>query len=458
MSGARLGDESAQDRAALSGGQFDAIVIGAGMGGMCAAAQLTGLGMKVLLVEKSPYLGGRCGHRVREHHSVTTGALMIPMGPSSAIRQAFDAVGADMDMVDITGRLRYRLAHGDYDLPPGGGGLFGMIEFAMQDEVKAQALFGHIRDALFHWTPLDTINTREWFDQYTDNVEVKNLFQGYCAALMGINLHEIPAGEFFRFLKYSSKGSRFGLARRGNGALMDDLAAAIEQRGSVVFRRIGCKRILVEAGRVCGVEIPDGDGGYVQIASDIVLSNTGPDRTVELAGGEAFFEHSYLQRLHSNASDAPIMHASFVLQKPLLDDFEGCMVFGNTRNLIYMEIPSTISVDISPPGRYLHTVYGAPTDAAHPDMKGEFDNTLAELEQNFPGVLERAEFLVKAKHRGASPGMHRWAGYGMPVNTPIKGLYNVGDGCAPPGTIGTESAAASARVAAEMIDRTRTRR
>jgi phytoene dehydrogenase-like protein len=127
------------------------------------------------------------------------------------------------------------------------------------------------------------------------------------------------------------------------------------------------------------------------------------------------------------------------------------MVFGNTRNLIYLEIPSTIADTISPCGKYLHTAYGAPADAAHPDMQGEFDNAMRELEDNFPGVTEEATFLVKAKHRGASPGMRRWAGFGLPVNTPIRGLYNVGDGCTPPGTIGTEGAAASARLAAEMI-------
>jgi phytoene dehydrogenase-like protein len=431
--------------------RFDAIVAGAGIGGMCAAARLTGAGMRVLLLEKSPYLGGRCGHREREDCLVTTGALMVPMGPNSAIRQAFDAVGADMDMVDITGRLRYRLAHGDYDLPPGGGGLYGMIEFAMQDEAAAKALFAEIRDALFFWTPLDTINTRQWFDQYTDNVEVKNLFQGYCAALMGTNLHEIPAGEFFRFLKYSSKGSRFGMAREGNGALMGALAAGIEQRGSTVLTQTGCRRILVEDGRVRGVEIPDGEGGSREIAADLVISNLGPDRTVALAGGEELFEMSYVRRLHTNAADAPIMHISFVMDRPLIEDFDGCMVFGNTRNLIYLEIPSTIADTMSPEGKYLHTAYGAPADAAAPDMDAEFDNALRELEANFPGVTEEATFLVKAKHRGAAPGMHRWAGYGLPVNTPIKGLFNVGDGCTPPGTIGTEGAAASARVMTEMV-------
>ena len=81
----------------------------------------------------------------------------------------------------------------------------------------------------------------------------------------------------------------------------------------------------------------------------------------------------------------------------------------------------------------------------------EMDIMLQELEQNFPGMSEKANFLVKAKHKGSSPGMRRWIGFGMPVTTPIRGLFNVGDGCAPKGTIGTESAAASAREAVDII-------
>jgi phytoene dehydrogenase-like protein len=429
----------------------DAIVIGAGIGGMCAAARLSAAGMRVILLEKSPHLGGRCGHRLRNDALVTTGALMIPMGPGSAIRQAFDAVGAEMDMVDITGRIRYRLDHGDYDLPPGGGGLQGMIEFAMRDAAAAAALFDEFRRALFEWMPLDSISMRAWLDQYTDNSEVKKLFQGYCAALMGINLHEVPAGEFFRFLKYSSKGSRFGLARGGNGALMEALAAALERRGSELRCRAGVREIVIENRTVRGVRY-GGENGDVFLRAPLVVSNTGPDRTFELAGGEAAFEKSYVARLREHAADAPIFHISFLLDRPLVEDFDGCLVFGNNRNLIYLEIPSAISPGtISPTETFLHTAYGAPSDALHADLDAEMENTLRELDRNFPGVCKEARFLVKARHSGAHPGMRRWAGYGMPVNTPIAGLYNVGDGCAPPGTIGTESAAASAKVAAEMI-------
>lgn len=435
----------------MNNNNYDAIVIGSGVGGMCAAAQLTGAGKKVLLVEKSPYLGGRCSHRVREESKVTTGALMIPMGSNSAIRQAFDAVDADMDMVDLTGRMRYRLSHGDFDLPAGGGGLYSMIEFAMQDQDQAKAFYKQIQNALFQWTPLNTITILEWFDQYTDNQEVKNLFQGYCASLMGIGMHEIPAGEFFKFLKYSSKGSRFGMATNGNGALMDTLSDAIEQRGSKILQRTGCKSIVVEEGKVVGVEVNNSDGDSEIFHADLVLSNVGPDRTVLLAGGDAVFERSYIERLHSNSTEAPIMHVSFLMDEPLIKGFDGCMVFGNNRNLIYLEIPSEISPNISPQGKFLHTAYGAAADAANPDLDAEMKIMLQELEDNFPGMSDKANFLVKAKHKGSAPAMRRWIGYGMPVNTPIRGLFNVGDGSAPAGTIGTESAAASAREAVEMI-------
>ena len=104
-----------------------------------------------------------------------------------------------------------------------------------------------------------------------------------------------------------------------------------------------------------------------------------------------------------------------------------------------------------PPGPCAKAAFGAPADAANADLKKELDNTLCELEENFPGKLDGAEFLVKARHSGDGPGMHRWAGHMMPVTTSIRNLFNVGDGSTPPGTIGTEGAAASAREAVKLI-------
>ena len=249
--------------------KFSSIIIGAGMGGMCAAARLTAAGQRVLVVEKSPYLGGRCSHRTRNECQVTTGAIMIPIAESSAIRQAFDLLDVPMDTVELTGRMRYRLPHGDYDQQESGGGLRGIIGFALEgDEKRTERLFQDFIAAIKD-IPGDSYTFRDWLEQHTDNDNVINLFQGFCAALMGTNLHEIPAGEFFRFLAYSSRGSRFGMAVNGNGALMDALAEAIEKRGSRVLRRTA----------------PEG-GTNMKAAMDIVMTmSPPPDNIILLVDG-----------------------------------------------------------------------------------------------------------------------------------------------------------------------------
>jgi phytoene dehydrogenase-like protein len=430
---------------------FETIIIGAGVGGMCAAARLTAAGQKVLVVEKSPHLGGRCSHRRHGPYTVTTGAIMIPMAKHSAIREAFDLLDAPMNMIELTGRMRYRLPHGDYDQSKSGGGLLGIIVFAFEgDREKAQQLFENFLFALED-VPTDAITFRDWLDQHTSNKNVKKLFQGFCAALMGTNLHEIPAGEFFRFLRYSSRGSRFGMAANGNGELMETLAKAIEYRGSRILRRTNCREIKTADGKVSGVVVYSRERGEEVLQCEYVLSNMGPARTIALAGGRECFDSDYLARLDASPHEAPIFHISFVTDRPLIEDFDGCLVFGNNRNLIYLEIPSLISPQLAPAGKVLHTAYGAPSDAANADLKQELENTLHELEKNFPGALDGAEFLVKARHSGQSPGMHRWAGHMMPVTTPIRNLFNVGDGSTAPGTIGTEGAAASAREAVKLI-------
>ena len=129
------------------------------------------------------------------------------------------------------------------------------------------------------------------------------------------------------------------------------------------------------------------------------------------------------------------------------------MVFGNNKNLIYLEIPSLISPGVSPPGRYLpHGTNGAPCDARHPDHKKELDNTLEELKKNFPGSSTMPSISSGHGNSGEAPGIaHRWVGHTLPVTTSIPNLYNVGDGCTMPGTIGTEGAATSAREVAKQI-------
>ena len=59
---------------------FDAIVIGSGVGGMCAAALLAHTGRRVLLAEKRRYLGGRFSTVDHSGYKCATGGLAVPVG------------------------------------------------------------------------------------------------------------------------------------------------------------------------------------------------------------------------------------------------------------------------------------------------------------------------------------------------------------------------------------------
>jgi len=430
--------------------RVDAVVVGSGVGGLCAAARLTARGMKVLVVEKSRRLGGRCSHYESRGFKITTGAMMIPMGEKTAFRQTFDALDVPLLVRPMADGNRYRLPHGEYEVPAKGGGLLGMLQFACRgDEARAQGLYQRFVDGMTKWQPLDTISFRDWLAQYTDDVNVHKMYQGFCAAFIGVNADEVPAGEFFRFLTFTSRKSQYGIAIHGNGQMMEALAAAIAKRGAEIRRSTACRGIVVRDGLARGVVV-GGEGEEELIEADFVISNVGPAQTVGLAG-EAHFERSYLALLHQVPFETPVVHISFATDEPLAGDFGGILNFGNTESLIYYETASLTSADLAPAGRHLTTTYSVARDSTKPDLHAVTRAALRDLEANFPGFSDKATILVKARHQGDCPAMRRLPGHTMPVQTPIENLFNVGDGCMPAGSIGVEGAAMTAVSVAEAI-------
>jgi len=117
----------------------DVLIIGAGVGGLCAAAKLITKGIKVIVAESLPYVGGRFSSRDCNGFQVTTGAIMVPYGETSIFNESFDDVGVKMRVREAKGGFQYKLQKGTYTVPDKGG-LFGMINFALEDEEKAKEI------------------------------------------------------------------------------------------------------------------------------------------------------------------------------------------------------------------------------------------------------------------------------------------------------------------------------
>jgi len=88
---------------------FDAVVIGAGVGGCCAAARLTHAGYHSLLVEARDRVGGRASTDEIDDFKVNVGAIALELG--GEFEETFDLVGATLDirepLVDAPGIVTF---------------------------------------------------------------------------------------------------------------------------------------------------------------------------------------------------------------------------------------------------------------------------------------------------------------------------------------------------------------
>src|SRR3981081_4204207 len=76
--------------------RFDAVVIGAGAGGLCAAARLSHAGLHTLVVDDKCRIGGRASTEEIDGFTVNIGAIAIELG--GVFEETFNTVGAPLDI------------------------------------------------------------------------------------------------------------------------------------------------------------------------------------------------------------------------------------------------------------------------------------------------------------------------------------------------------------------------
>jgi len=76
-------------------GDYDAIVIGSGVGGSVTAGLLAREGARVLVLEKNPQLGGVLASYRRDGFKLDFGSHLIPRGERGALAAALRRAGLD---------------------------------------------------------------------------------------------------------------------------------------------------------------------------------------------------------------------------------------------------------------------------------------------------------------------------------------------------------------------------
>lgn len=430
--------------------QYDVVVIGSGVGGMCAGALLAHRGFKTVVVEKLPALGGRCSTLDYKGFKVPVGAVGVPS--SGPFREVFDEVGAEFNVKQHP-EGRYIVDGTEVPLPEKGQ-FNAILSHCCDDEEEFNRIRAAMRRADTWEKPSNEITLRDWLSQYTGNEKVHALFQNVCAAFIIANAHEASAREFFDIrtgMMRSYGAACFPLG--GSIELMNSLAATIRSKGSDVWTRSPATRILVDGQKAVGVVV-DTPKGEVEITAPVVVSNAGPKRTVGLAGRENF-DKGFLKEV-DRMRPAMQMWITTISDRPLYD--WPVITTLKTRRMINMMIPSMVIPGLAPDGKHVHYSISGPADqTGHWNMKEEVDLHIQDLKDNVPLFAKHGEVLHVGCYHGDWPTITNtpFAGYQpMKQKTSIENLYQVGEAVGPRGWLGgTPGCALTARMVADEIQK-----
>ncbi len=421
---------------------FNAVVTGSGVGGMCIAALLSCNGFRVLLAEKRRYLGGRFSTINHDGYLCATGGLAVPVGHN--MEQVCQAVGIPSGVRPCTNVATW-LAGDFYDLSK--GGTRRIIKQVAEDEDEASRVIDALNRAMNRKAPRHGISFKDWLDQYTRNPRIHGIFQATISSLLTVNSYELPAAEYFKLMKVISPLT-FGFIEGGSLALWERMAGLVRKSGGEVWTGATAERFEVEKGRVTGVRIRRNQQ-TLDIRTQVVVSNIGPAGTAALIP-EGQLEPGYLEQIRESMTPTAIMWLHFSSDELLLD--YSAISVACSRRVNMIDVPSMQAEGIAPPGKHLYTVGAAPLDSLNPgNIKREFAEVMKDLNDIIPDFDRQCTVLTKTCYRGKWPGFRTVPGKHAGHRTPIGNLYNVGDAACPAGYEGSMGAAKSAQLVYEDV-------
>ena len=322
-----------------------------------------------------------------------------------------------------------------------------IIRKVADDAEEADRVIGALNAAMNDPPAVAGITFQEWLNQYTRNPRIHGIFQGTISSLLTVNSWELPAAQYFTFIKVIAP-LKFGFIEGGSIALWIRMANQIREAGGAVWTAATAQQILVSDGRVSGVRIRK-DRQSTDVAAPVVVSNVGPAGTVSLLP-PAELDPAYIEAIKRDMTPTAIMWLHFASDE-LLMDYSAISV-GCSRRVNMIDVPSFEAEGVAPPGKHLYTVGAAPKNSLEPgNIKAEFEAVMADLEDIFPDFGARCTVLTKTCYRGKWPGFRTVPQNHVGHRTPIENLFNVGDAACPSGYDGSMGAAKAARLVFEDI-------
>lgn len=424
---------------------YDVLVIGAGMGGVCAAARLAHAGQRPLLVERLDRVGGRASTFDVDGFKVNTGAVAIEYG--GTMEQTFVdlGIGERFALRDPQPANLFQVK-GKTVNPAKGGWKFLIDQMTKKGAGVLQKLGGARKGEL----PEEQVTLAEWVGGATSNATVHRLFRNLSAAIFAVNADEIPAKAFLTYFTQKGAFKHFGFHPEGTIGVTRALSDAAVEAGGELWLESEVTALQVEDGRVTGATISRA-GEAVQVTVGAVISNVGPVATIDLVGEQALgAEYAARIRERSNPSANIIIHVAS--REPLIDA-PGLLLCSDTDRVCNLGNMTATCPELAPEGWHLTVAYAVPIPAVGDfDAEREVELSLQELRDTFPVMNDPETRVIDVRvMRGDWPAQRAVSGYELPRETPLDNLFNVGDGVRDYGSGGTQSCAETAKAVVDEL-------
>lgn len=323
----------------MSNKRYDAIVIGAGIGGLGAAAMLTKeFGQKVLVLERAPFIGGRAASFVGRGNKVTIDGLELD---ANGLRKALGLAQTYLhsSRPDIETIINEGLLDG-YTFEAGGHGLFwgnkGRIRFLLDHLQKPVDLpcnvgLGYVDyeggNKAYQVKPTERYQwmSEEGFKKTMEALRgMGTATIADCAKVMGISLQDwldsfnlhpeaydyikvlassqtaqaepkmTPAGDFLGYMAIARDikmnlitGSCATIHEPGTIAIPKGMEEVVLAGGGEVRRSSTVKQVIIEGGAARGVVV-ETPGGAETIYADAVILNVMPKEVFKVLDKQHF--------------------------------------------------------------------------------------------------------------------------------------------------------------------------
>ncbi|MEV6066842.1 FAD-dependent oxidoreductase [Nocardia sp. NPDC052001] len=424
----------------MSENHWDALVVGAGAGGLCAAARLSHHGYRTLVVECLDRVGGRASTEDVYGFKINTGAIGVELG--GITEQTFTEVGAKFEVRPANPPILYRIGGRTVDIATGGWQLL------ISQLIRQGAPLIQDTAERGGGMPDRELCTADWVRGHTKNAAVHGIFRAMCGTVFAAAPEELPARVFLTHFSSTAAFDNFGFCPEGTIGLWKALAEVVERNGGQVLLSTQALRLHVEDGRITGATLRRG-GESREITCDFAVSDIGPSATLDLVGPE-HFPSEYIGTVLQGDLPSAMISVNFTSREKLLDA-PGLLSFVNTRRLCYAAEFTATCPEMAPEGWHLYVGTGVPKPSVGDfDVEAEAALVLQDLRHEIDG-FDEARLLSIAVTRDDWPTQRTVAGYDMPHDTPIPNLWNVGDAVKEYAHGGTTACAETAKIVVDKI-------